>query len=155
MKDLASENVYGSHFAIIALINVVGSPITVLYPEVRQNKISEVLSKIYHPKNRKNLKEYAIMWTNMNIEAFNTLQPCNHFVPLVNKDCLKFTHDGRGVKAEELWLLKPSTSLNEIEITVSMRLDEHEEALKTWERQRAVSKFFIFSFTLILLKFDF
>ena len=76
----------------------------------------------------------------MNIDAFNTLQPCSHFVQLVNKDCLKFTHDGCGVKAEELLLLRPSTSLDGIGF---------KKALKTWERQRALSKFFKFHFSLL------
>ena len=155
MKDLASENGWGSHFAIIALSNVIGAPITVLYPAVCKNKISEVLSKTYNPKSRKNMKEYKIMWTNMNIDAFNTLQPCNHFVPLVDKDCLKFTNDGRGVKAEELWLLRPSTSLDEIDTTIRMRLNEHEEALKLGKDKKLQVNFSIPFFTLILFKFDF
>ena len=78
----------------------------------------------------------------MNMDAFNTLQPCNRFVPLINTDSLKFIHDSHGVKAEELQLGVSSMALEKIETNVRIKFEEQEEAQETWEKQRALSKFF-------------
>ena len=45
-------------------------------------------------------------------------------------------NDGRGAKAEELWLLMPSTSLENVESTLDLRIQERSSSLETWDQER-------------------
>ena len=136
IKDAASNSGWGSHFSIIALSNAIGVAIAVLYPAVHQTKQADHLSKIYYPKNSKYQFKLNIMWTNSSIDDFKMLKDCNNFVPLVGREMLESINDGRGAKAEELWLLMPSTSLENVESTLDLRMQERSLALETWDRER-------------------
>ena len=50
MKSAVKTDGWGSHFTIKALANVIGAQIAVLYPAVRPNDLSKILTKIYNPK---------------------------------------------------------------------------------------------------------
>ena len=50
VKKASDTSGWSSHFTIMALSNVIGAPISVLYPAVRPTKQSELLTKKYFPK---------------------------------------------------------------------------------------------------------
>ena len=135
VKKASNTSGWSSHLTIMALSNVIGAPISVLYPAVRPTKQSELLTKKYYPKEQSYRDTLNLMWTNLTTDDFACLRDCNHFVPLVPKSEIYKTHSGKGPHAEELFVMSSKTPVEQINDLIQKYAQDVLDARELWDKQ--------------------
>ena len=108
------EGGFSSHFTIVALSNVIGRPIDVLYPSIGDlTEYSKILTKVYMPFEYLTLDPIYIMWTTLDVNPLSGQWKFNHFVPLVQRNLVEtLSRCKTGIYATEAFFLSPNAVNN-------------------------------------------
>ena len=115
--DCREEGGFSGHWTIVALSNVIGRPIDVLYPSIGDlTEYSKILTRVYSPFEISKLEPIRIMWTTLNINPLSGNWNLNHFVPLLERNTVeKMSRSKTGVYATEAFFLSPHAYNNDAE----------------------------------------